>query len=207
MAGKRKWLFVPIVCLPYIVLGSLLLIFFSPNLLDGMHWLTEYLFTLGIEESQVWTGVTYGFYLFLLAIILLCVQCVQVSLLAFGLSLGQRWDAVSLAKTVMIIKMLLIPAYIVIFVLGAIMAVTIWLFVLSFAFVILDAIIIALTGGFGAVAVFHAYKAGMISQEKALLLGILQFVYCVDVVAAVILFQMLKKAKTDALAPLETIVG
>lgn len=127
-------------------------------------------------------------YLVLLSVILFGAVCwVFAALLALYILL-KKADAVRGARLAMTVKLAQIPAYIAIFVLGTLYAITI--FGLGFAafFVITDCISVAMTGLIGAAAVARAYLCGRLTIRRAVVLAVLQFVFVADVVASVVLF-------------------
>jgi hypothetical protein len=65
---------------------------------------------------------------------LYCIIASTLSIICFILSIVKKWDALTLAKTSMIIKLIQVPAYIMIFIFGFIMLITI--FTIPFSFVL-----------------------------------------------------------------------
>lgn len=200
MSKKQKLLMIPSAILQYVVLGALCMVFFSPNLYDLL---------LEIEAPQdLYIFMNMALPIVLIGgVFLIGLLCIAATVAAIVLAVRKSWDALPIAKTVMIIKLIQIPAYVAIFALGAIFFVTVWLFVVALLFVVLDAVVILMTGGLGATAAFRGYREEKLSKSQAVVLGLLQFVYCVDVVASIVLFVKLRKAAKaevgaqDCLAP------
>ena len=117
----------------------------------------------------------------------------SVLCLIFGLK--GNWDALSVAKTTMIIKLLQIPAYLVIFLLSLIFIITIFTFGFVIAFAFFDYLTLLMSGMLGILAVVQAIRNGKVSLKKSWWVILLQFIYCADVVAAVIFYVKLKKVK------------
>ena len=98
------------------------------------------------------------------------------------------------AKAVMIVKLFQIPAYLLFFVLGILFLLTFFMIPFTFALVAIDLLCITMTGLLGTITCRYAQKEQTISPQKAILLTVLQFVFCVDVVASVILYIKCKKS-------------
>ena len=103
-------------------------------------------------------------------------------------------NALETAKINMIIKILQIPAYIFIFIIGLACLFTIFTFGISFLLITLDCASIFLTGIIGVSAVKCNYTEKILSSKELFLYSILQFVFCADIVSAVILYQKSKSA-------------
>lgn len=102
------------------------------------------------------------------------------------LSAVRKWDSSPVSFMNMLIKLIQIPAYIAIFVLGLLFLLTIFTFGFSIFFVIFDCLTIFLTGLTGVAAVSRCYSEGKIPKTASIILGIFQFVFCIDVVCAII---------------------
>lgn len=105
----------------------------------------------------------------------------------------KKWDPVKMMKMNIIIKLLHIPVYVLAFV------ITVFSVPLSihipFAFVtvalaafLLDAMMIALSGTFGVAALRNCCCQGLISPNRAIMYGVLQYLFCVDIPVAIVLF-------------------
>ena len=96
--NKRLFLIsVPMVLVPYLALFTLFTIFFSTKV-PFFRWVMESVFR--------------GNALYLIAAMLLyCALTVTVSVICFFISINKNWDALSLAKFAMIVKLAQIPAY------------------------------------------------------------------------------------------------
>lgn len=176
---KRIWLILPGVFSPYILLLALWLIFSSSPLMDSVFGGNAFHL---IGAFLAYLIVAFG-----------------LTVLALILALVQKWDSTSMAKTVMIIKLIQIPAYIVIFVLGVICFVTIFTLAFSFFFILFDLAVIAMSGMLQTAAVIAAKRKGQLSGFQVPLFILLSYIYCADVVAAVMLYVMLKKHGTASI--------
>lgn len=127
-------------------------------------------------------------YLLILALFL----CTLVSLAFTGAlcarSLAKKTGAVEMARLNMIVKLVHIPAYIAIFLLGAVMLISIWGIGFTIVFFLHDVAAIAMTGFIGAVAVVRAGAEGRISRQYAVLYAIGQFLFCIDIAACILLY-------------------
>ena len=100
----------------------------------------------------------------------------------------------------MVIKLVHIPAYVLIFVLGLAFMVTIFTFAITIILVIFDMMTIFMTGLIGLSGVIRACCEKKISIKSAIIHGILQFVFCLDVFSAVIAYRKVKKSSQDDVA-------
>ena len=103
---------VPIVLVPYLALFTLATVFFS----------TKFSFFNFIMESVFDSNALY----LVAALLLYCILAGMVSIVCFFVSIYKKWDAISLEKTAMIMKLAQVPAYVLIFVLGAVFVITIF---------------------------------------------------------------------------------
>lgn len=97
-------------------------------------------------------------------------------------------------RVAMVLKLVQVPAYLVIFVVGLLCLLTIFTMALSFLLVCFDMASILLSGLVGLGAVRRCRQEGILTGRETVLYAILQFVPCVDVVSAVLLFHRAKAA-------------
>lgn len=132
-------------------------------------------------------------YLCLLLLIIIWVIALICAVSICAVSLVRKWDFVELSRVNMLIKTISIPAYLFIFVFGLACMLTIFTFGISIVLMVLDAMAIVLSGLIGISAVKRSYDNKAISVKEMILYGILQFVFCADVVVSIILFRKSKK--------------
>lgn len=132
-------------------------------------------------------------YLCLLMLIIIWVVALICAVSICAVSLIRKWDFVELSRVNMLIKTISIPAYLVIFVIGAVFMLTVLTFAISVVLMILDMMAIILSGLIGISAVKRSYDNKAISKNKMILYGVLQFVFCADVVISIIVFRKSKK--------------
>ena len=113
----------------------------------------------------------------------------------FAMGLAKKWDAKKVALANMIVKLIQIPAYVVTFLLGVIFILTIFTYALSFLLVLFDCLTIILTGLTGACAAIRSYKEQKTTIAFSVANGILQFIFCADVVCSILLFVKCKTQK------------
>lgn len=106
-----------------------------------------------------------------------------------------KWSAKELARTNMIVKLIQIPAYFIIFVMGLLCTVMIFTIGISLVLMLLDAFCIGMTGLFACAAFHNLRKEQMISKEIQLLCSIASFVFCADVVTAIIGYRISASTK------------
>lgn len=100
----------------------------------------------------------------------------------------EQWDYLELLEVNMLIKCIQIPAYIVIFLLGLAFLLTIFTFAFSFFLVILDCFGVFLSGMVASMAIKRSVSEGVISKGIAFLCKIGSFIFCFDVIIAIILY-------------------
>ena len=182
MITKRIWLAIPILLLPYLALLTLATIFLS---------------TKSAFFNRVMESVFYGNALYLIATFLIyCLLVAVLSAVCFIVSIHKKWDAFSLAKFFMIVKLLQIPSYALIFVLGVLFSITIFTIPFSIALIFVDYVSLILSGLGVISAVINTIRQGVFNKKEVLWLLIAQFFFCIDVVAAMILYKKLKNLKT-----------
>lgn len=146
--------------------------------------LMKYLF-----HSNIYIGVFYICIFWLISFI--------NAIFIFIKNITQKKNALELAKINMTIKLIQIPAYIFLFIVGIACMFTIFTFGISFVLLALDCAAIFLSGLIGVSAVKQNYIDGILSPKELFLYSILQFIFCIDVVSAIILFKKSKLANTS----------
>lgn len=179
MNKKRIWLVIPTLILPYFVLLMLATLFFSTSN-PFFEFIAMYVFR---SNALIMISVLLAY----------CIIAAALSIICFAVSIRKDWDALSLAKSALIIKLIQVPAYIAIFVLGLMFAITIFTFAFSIFFILIDCLTLALTGLLTVSSVINAVKNGTIRIKEVIWVIILQFVFCADVVASIIYYKKLRK--------------
>lgn len=110
------------------------------------------------------------------------------------LSRRQEWPARDTALAALSVKLLQIPAYALFFLLGLSGMVMIQFLAVTLIIWILDLITIALSGLLGLAAVLRCKKENILTGKQAVIYGVLQFVFCVDVISAVLLYRKTRGA-------------
>lgn len=130
----------------------------------------------------------------LVALYALALVCVIIVFIA---SLAGKGNPLKRLRVNMVVKLIHIPAYILIFVIGFLCLFTIFTFGISIVLMVLDAFTILLSGLIGLSGVIRSYKENIISKRTAKIHGVLQFVFCADVVSAIILYGTVKLSKQN----------
>lgn len=182
LGGKREMKkYAPLILVmvyPYIVVFALYCIFSG--------FLMESFF-----QNNVYLLLLYMFVFWLFALV-----C-AISFLLF--SHIRKWDAYEVSRINMIVKLAQIPAYLLIFLVGLMCLLTIFTFAISFILMALDGMTIILSGLIGLAAVVRNRSNDTLSQKTSLIHGILQFVFCADVVSSIIIFKNAKKIRQQRL--------
>lgn len=86
-----------------------------------------------------------------------------------------------------IIKCIQIPAYVLNFVLGVALFFTAILIPIVLVVILFDVASISLSGLYSVFCLLKAKKEGRLSAGSAMLFGVLHFIFCIDVIAAIVL--------------------
>ncbi len=135
---KKCLLLAPVTLLPYGIIFMGYLFFTYPDMI-----------------GTVFGGNPLFYFAALLAMV---VFAAIVTCIALIVGFVKKWDCVSMARAVMIVKLIHIPAYILIFVCGLIFSITIFLFAANIFLVILDCVFIFMTGALATASVVLAVQ-------------------------------------------------
>ena len=183
--NKKLFLFsIPTLLTPYVMIFSLALVFLSTEV---------ELFEAIMESIFQNDGL-----LLIAALIIYLLLTIALGIACFFISTFKFCDALSAAKTAMLIKLIQIPAYVVIFVLGVAMTIAIWTIPFTIALFWIDCLCLFLTGLPVLSSIICALRQGTIKFRDVIWVIILQFVFCADVVAAIIYYKRLKEATLNA---------
>ncbi len=177
---KLFWISVPVVLVPYLALFLSATVFFAAKL-PFFYFLME----------SVFDGN--AFYL-IGAFLLYCLLTGVLSVVCFFVSIHKKWDAVSLAKTAMAMKLAQMPAYVLLFALGAVFLTSIFTVPFSVGFFAVDCLSVFMTGLFVIASVIGAIRNRTFTWKKVIWVIVLQFIFCADVIASVIFYRKLKRA-------------
>ncbi len=106
-------------------------------------------------------------------------------------------DAVSLMKTMLIMRLIQIPGYIVLFFLATIFLMTIFTIGFSIILIILDVISIVITGMISVPVYMTLRKNGLITKLRSTLSSILSFMFVLDVFTAISCYRKVKKNSSN----------
>jgi len=179
MNKQSFWLLLPTTLLPYMALCSLATIFYSAEV-PLFKFIMEYVF-----QSN-------GLYL-IASLLLFCLLAAVSSGICFFLSIHKGWDALSLAKSAVLVKLLQVPAYGLIFVLGVLFSFTIFTFAFAVGLFLFSCLTLVLTGLLTTSSVINADRQRHFAFRESFWVVILQLVFCADVIATIAFYLMLKK--------------
>lgn len=179
MKTKRSLLILPAVLLPYVALMALAVIFFSADLP---------MFARIMESVFDNNGL-----ILIAALLGYCLIAAALSIFCFFRSICKKWDALSLAKTAVIVKLVQIPAYIGVFVVGVLCTITVFTIPFTVGVFLLDCVTLFLSGLLTSAAVINAVRQNNRPFKQVFWVILLQFVFCADVVAAILFYHQLKK--------------
>ncbi|MBQ8541275.1 MAG: hypothetical protein IJ435_07355 [Clostridia bacterium] len=109
-------------------------------------------------------------------------------LITMVIATQRKWDSCELAKVNMILKTAQIPAYVIIFLAGLLCMITVFTLPGTILLMLFDCLAIILSGIFAAYGAIRCYKEKSINKKQCIILAIGQFIFCVDVVCAIVLF-------------------
>ncbi len=184
MNKKLFVLSIPTLLSPYIAIFTLAVVFLSTKVK---------LFEAIMESIFQNDGL-----LLIAALVIYFLLTFALCIATFFISTFKFRDAISMAKTAMLIKLIQIPAYVVIFVLGVAMTIAIWTIPFTIALFWIDCLCLFLTGLPILSSIICALRQGTIKFREVIWVIILQFVFCADVVAAIIYYKRLKEATVNA---------
>ncbi|MBQ8837202.1 MAG: hypothetical protein IJ002_06830 [Clostridia bacterium] len=172
----KNLLIIPSALFPYVVIALLCAVFGATYITDTVPALDNSYYML--------------FILLILAFAILISLVTSIGLTVF--TVCGKANPLSVAKTVMIAKLVQIPAYIVIFLFCLIGFSNIFLLAFVVVLAFLDCITIFMTALPNAAVAFDSARKSKMTKEKAILLGILQFVFVADIIASIVLYKTLK---------------
>ena len=174
----RKYLAViPAVLFPYIIILELLCIFTGNFLMEAVF--QHNLLLLLIIPVVFWGAAMAG-------------MIVQIRKTQRQGQSGQ-----DLAKMNLVVKAIQIPAYGALFICGVLFLLTVFTFAFSFVLVIFDGMAICLTGILGGAAAWRCRREGILSRKQAAFCGCLQFIFCLDIFAALWMYRRAKKQRSN----------
>jgi len=133
-----------------------------------------------------------GFYL-IFTLIAVYIIASASSIIFFVKSIFKKVNSQELLYTNMIIKLIQIPAYILIFVFGLLCLLTIFTIAISIVLMIFDCIAIFLTGLIGMAGIIRCFIENKITKKTAIIYAVLQFIFCADVIACVKIYRKVKR--------------
>lgn len=176
---KRRWLTALIVLIPYLSLLTSITIIYSTR---------NPVFEFVMEN--IFNGQ--GFFL-VGTLFLYCAFATVVSMAYTVKSVIDNWDALAFTKTVLTMKLLQIPAYILNFIWGIILTITLFTIPFSIGLFFFECFALLSTGLLLSAAVINATRQGAFKVKEVLWVIVMQFVFFVDVIAAVIFYGKLKR--------------
>lgn len=103
-------------------------------------------------------------------------------------ALKKKYDTKTLGKINMFIKLIHMPAYLVIFIMSIIFMVSIFTAGISVILLIIDIMTIILSGLVGLTTILRCRIDKTLNNKSTVLHSILQFVFCIDVISSIIVY-------------------
>ncbi len=143
--------------------------------------------------SELYEEASLGMFIFAIICNLYMLIVVVVNLIRASKG---KCNAIELVKLNMIIKLVHIPAFVFHFLLGMFgVAACLWGIGFVMWAILIDLLTIGLTGMIGLSASVSCRKEGMITKPMAFLYGFLSYIYCVDVISAIVFYVKLRKGR------------
>ena len=151
--------------------------------------LTIYLFVQVVLPYWIpgYSGIPYLGPFWLLALVLSVIALIQVIIKGVCVLKDDTYTAQDLLKSNRNLKLMQIPAYICNFILAVMALVTVLFSIITGMIVFLDVLSIVLSGIWGTFCMFKLKKEQGISMGKTILYSLLQFIFCIDVISAVLI--------------------
>lgn len=178
MNRKNTWMLMPTVFLPYYLLFTTFVLLYSTEV-TFFKWLLR---SLG---DNGWAPVLF--------LVIYSVIALALNIFYVYQSIRKGMEPLFLAKVAMIIKLVQIPAFLIIFVYGVLFTVAIFTIGFAIAFVIFDALSLLLSGMVMMASVVNSKRRREVSNTHAILFILSQFMFCVDVVMSIVWYRRLKK--------------
>ena len=170
MRGYRR--LIPLMAAPYCIIAAFFFLIIGPLYLG--------------ESSYVIVAAA-------LVLLVLAYVFASIATLAFFIGNLRKMRApLEILRINMIIKISHTVAYIIIFLLGILFFMTIFTFAFSILLIILDVVTIALSGTIGVAGILNCEKTGIMSNNTAIFCSVLQYIYCIDVIAAIGVYVIVK---------------
>ena len=151
------------------------------------------LFSNFIMETVFKNNIFLVLFVLLLFYIIALISTIIISIK----NLVLKRSAQELLRMNMIIKLIHIPAYLLIFFAGMIFFLTIFTFAISILLMILAGMSIILSGLIGLSSIIRGLSEYKLTKKKAIIHCILQFVFCADVISSVIIYRSVKTRKQN----------
>lgn len=172
MASKNKNSYLSlllVILFPYLILLALICIF-TQNI---------------VMEKIFQNNVLYLILVLIVFYIIAFISAIVVSIRNIILKQNPQ----TLLKMNMIIKLIHVPAYVLIFFAGLLSVLTIFTMGFSIAFFVLDCMTIFLTGIIGLFGLIRSLIENKLPQKTVIFYSILQFVFCFDVISSILIYK------------------
>lgn len=165
---KRYLKVAPIILFPYLIVIALVCLF-------------KGYFIESIFQNNI--------FLLLLVLFIMFGVALANAIIVFISNIAKKKDSLEILKVNMVVKLIHIPAYLFIFVIGWSCMLTIFTFAVTIILMILDGLTITLSGLIGLSGVIRSLSEMRITKKTAIIYAILQFVFCADVISSILLFR------------------
>lgn len=180
MNKKIFLLYIPMLLVPYVALFRLATIFLS----EDIEFFNFIMYSVFDANALYLTG----------ALVLYCFLSAVLSVICFFISILNKYDALSIARISVIIKIMQIPAYLIIFALSVLFTIAIFTIPFVIGLFLIDYFTLLFSGLLVGASVINSVRQGIFKPNDVIWVIILQSVFCVDVVFSIIFYIKLKRA-------------
>lgn len=171
---KKYFLLIPTIIYPFFILFLLISMFTSSDV-PAFNEMWEKMFSNNAFVA-----------LFILLLVFILLFLINIGYLI--ISLFKKWNPLEMSKIMMIVKLIQIPAYIGIFIVGLLCLITVFTFPIALFLIFMDSLCILLSGLVMIPTIIRSKQDGYIGEVEAIIYTILSFCFNVDVVASILLY-------------------
>lgn len=174
---KKYIKLIPVLLYPYLYLIPLVLFLFT----DAVNIIASFWMSLDSSIVRIIVGLLAG----IIGVVILTLPMFIAILNTIFCAQG-KYTTAEAVKMNLIIKCVHIPAYIFHFLLGCLgVVMSVWGIGFIFVAIVVDALTITTSGTNAIGCSVRMYKDGYLTKSGAILFGIANYIYCIDVVAAI----------------------
>jgi len=146
-----------------------------------------------LEDRLMETVFRSNAYVLFLTLFVVFVLALLTSVAVFIISIVTKWNTKDLLRVNMIMKLVHLPANIAILYFTFAFMLTIFTFAISMILIVIPCITIFMSGLIGLAGVIRSAVEKKLSAKEAIIHGILQFIFCADIISSIMIYKKFKK--------------